>query len=121
MLSPVAYVVALLQIPLKETGGPCGPVAPAAPGSPGAPIAPACPVAPGGPAGPVGPIGDGGVISIHAVVPVTNGRAAFFCLPCDEAMDELRSPPLDEGWMPTFPSCVLTQDAPLKLTTSPVR
>jgi hypothetical protein len=55
------------------------------------------------------------VISIQADPP-----AAFLCLLSGEALAKLRRLLFAEGWMPTLPFCVLIQEAPLKVTTSPL-
>jgi hypothetical protein len=55
------------------------------------------------------------VISIQAAPP-----AALFCLLSGEALGKFARLSFTEGWMPILPFCVLIQEAPLKVTTSPL-
>jgi hypothetical protein len=55
------------------------------------------------------------VISIHAAPPTV-----FLCLLSGEALVKFTTLSFAEGWMPVLPFCVLIQEAPLKVTTSPI-
>jgi hypothetical protein len=58
-------------------------------------------------------------MSIHAV-PVANVADAFVCVLSSEALVEVAALSFVEGLIPILPFRVLIQEAPFKVTTSPL-